>query len=71
MADNHAQRDQTTDLWWPEIWPPLTEEEKDLLRSIDNATNGIGFFGSTDECDFIHVLAVAVRLTRARDGKSS
>ena len=55
------------DLWWPKIEPPLTEEEKELLRAIEEETEGIGFFGATNGDDYIHILAIAVRMTREKD----
>lgn len=46
--------------------PPLTEAEKSFLREVYAAVQGIGFFGATDECDFIEVLAITMRRTRER-----
>lgn len=55
------------DLWWPDhMKPPLTEAEKSFLREVYAAVQGIGFFGATDECDFIEVLAITMRRTRER-----
>jgi hypothetical protein len=55
---------------WPDLNPPLTEEERTLIGQISVATREIGYCGEYNLEEFRQVIAVAIRITREQHSSS-